>query len=254
MSKTQLLVMLAISALPVTPALAQQKTVNIGEVYVMVPKPGMAKQFEEGRKRHMAWHKKQNDAWSWNTWQVITGEATGAYLSTTFDHTWKDFDDWYAKFATADSADVDTNITPYLAATSGSVWQYMANVSRPPDSQAPPKMAEVLHFMVKPDAESDFNYALGKIDEAIKKTNWTAHYMTYSLANGGEGPHYVIVFPHDSWADMAEPEVSFDAMMEKAFGKHEGEAVSKEIDRTLKSEWSEMLVYRADLSYVPASK
>jgi len=44
-----------------------------GRVFVTVPS-GMAQQYEEGRERHMDWHRKQGDTWTWDTWQVETGQ------------------------------------------------------------------------------------------------------------------------------------------------------------------------------------
>src|SRR5262249_39058921 len=40
-------------------AVGQKKPVNVGRVFVTAPKPGMSKQLEEGRKRHMQFHQKQ---------------------------------------------------------------------------------------------------------------------------------------------------------------------------------------------------
>jgi len=230
--------------------LAQEKAVNVGQVYLMTPKPGMIKQFEDGRKRHMEFHRKHNDTWSWETYQITTGEQTGDYLSVTFGHTWKDIDTWEAKLGDADLADGDVNMTPYLANTTSSVWMYMADVSRSTTGDTPDKMLEVQHYMLKPGASDDFQYIIGKIHAAIGKESWPVHYRWYSLMNGGQGPHYVLVIPHDNWADMAGPDLGFDAMLEKALGKHEAEALTHDLFKTIAHEWTEMLVYRPDLSYV----
>jgi hypothetical protein len=240
-------------ALTVLPAVAQEGS-NMARVYVTVPKPGMTKQYEEGRKRHMEWHRKQNDAWTWEIWQVITGEGTGAYLSISSGHSWKDFDDWDQKLEEGDTADGAVNMQPYLAATTASIWEYLPKVSRPPEGNVPSKMSEVIHFMVKPEAESDFNDAMAKINDAINKTNWPSHYLFYALENGGEGPHIALVLPHNNWADMAEPDVSFTAMLEKGLGRHDAEAVLRTLNKSVRRQWTEMLVYRPDLSYRPAAK
>ncbi len=246
---------LATAALLAMPALAQeQPAINVGRVQVFVPKPGMTKQFEEGRKRHSEWHRKQNDQWTWEVWQVTAGDATGAYLSLSFGHTWKDFDSWGAKFEQADLADSATNMDPYVAGGPSSVWRFMTNLSRPPESKEPPKMAEVIHFIIKPGGASDFMYAIRKIHEAIGKTNWPPRYEWFALVSGGEAPHFVLVLPKNSWAEMAEPEVSFDAMLEKAFGRQEAESLVRTLDKTIQREWSEMLTYRPDLSYRPTTK
>jgi len=249
MSKLQLSVAAICLALAGA-AFAQQKTVNVGQVYVMVPKPGMSKQFEEGRKRHMEFHRKQNDTWSWEAYEIMTGDNTGNYLSVTFGHTWKDLDAWEEKMGQADTADSNANLMPYLGTTQESIWSVMTDVSRPA-AEPTSKMIEIDHYMLKPGSEEEFEYTLGKVNDAIGKTNWPVHYTFYQLMNGGEGPHYVLVIPHGNWADMAEPEMSFNAMLEKAVGRHEAEALEHAFDHSVAREWSEMAVFRPDLSYMP---
>jgi len=235
-------------------AIAQDKTVNVGWVYAMVPKPGMTKQFEEGRKRHMDWHRKQNDTWSWETWEVVTGQGVGSYISATFGHSWQDLDTWEQKLGDADSADTSINLQPSLASTEAGIWMYMPDVSRPIAGNAQPKLAQVNHFLLKPGSESDFNDAVRKINDAINKVNWPLHYGWYVLIDGGEQPHYVLLIHMNGWADMAEPDPPFPAMLEKAVGKHDAEALMHAIDNSIKREWSETIRYRSDLSYHPASK
>src|SRR5436309_2634149 len=65
---------------------------KVCEVHVNKVKPGMIAQYEQGRAKHMAWHKSQNDPWTWNVWEITTGENTGNYLVSTCGHEWKDFD------------------------------------------------------------------------------------------------------------------------------------------------------------------
>jgi len=95
---------------------------------------------------------------------------------------------------------------------------------------------------------------LHKINDAINKTNWPYHYNIYSLVDGGEQPHYVILIYMNGWADLAPPDVSFGAMMEKAVGKHDAEGITHTFDNCLQKEWSETIRFRPDLSYMPAMK
>jgi hypothetical protein len=255
MKRSRVILFGVLVSLLAMPALAQmKKPESVVRVYVMAPKPGMTQQFEEGRKKHMDFHKKSGDTWTWETWSVETGEGTGNYVSVAGGHAWKDFDAWDEKMGAADTADGDKNLTPYLAANLGSVWMMMTDVSRPRASMTPAKMQEVIHFQLKQGGDGDFNYAIKKITEAINKTNWPVNYTWYALVNGGDQPHYVLVIPHDNWASMAEPDVSFESMIEKAFGHHEAEIVTKSIDRSVQRQWSEMLVFRPELSYMPAGK
>jgi hypothetical protein len=233
---------------------AQDKDVEVGWVHAMTIKPGMIKQFEEGRKRHMDWHRKQNDSWSWNLWQIVTGEDTGAYLSVTFGHSWKDLDAWEAKMGDADDADSNTNMVPFLASERASLWMVLKDSSHPGNMSEAPKMAEVNHFLLKPGSEEDFNDAIKKVNDAIVKTDWPVHYTWYALVDGGAGPHYVLVLEMKGWADLAEPNPSFRGMLEKAVGKHDADVLIHSFNHTIEHEWTETIRYRPDLSYVPAPK
>lgn len=232
------------------PVVAQEAPGAIAQVILSRAKAGSEKQFQEGRKRHMAWHKKQNDSWAWSVWEVTSGPATGTFVSMSPGHTWKDFDDWEAKLGQGDAADVEANLTPHAESTTISYYQYLPDLSRPPLATA--KMSEVIHFLVKPEKESEFRGAQRRVHEAIGRTSWPARYSWYALVNGGETPHLVLVLPRESYAEMAEPELSFDGMLTKAFGSYEAGVIQGAIAQSTKSQWSELLVYRPDLSHVPA--
>ena len=63
---------------------------------------------------------------------------------------------------------------------------------------------------------------------------------------------FVLVLPHNSFADMADPEMSFPAMLTKAFGPYEAGVILGGFGQASKSQWSELLVNRPDLSLIPA--
>ena len=195
MPRTGLIGVATLSLAIASPGVAQEKPGVIAEVVVTKVKAGALKAYQEGRKRHMAWHKKQGDPWTWNTWEVTSGADTGAYVTVSFGHQWKDFDTWEGKFGQGDTADVDLNLNPYTESATVSYYEFLADVSRPPASLGPTKISEVVHFLLKPDKAAAFRHALQRAHEAIGKTNWPVTYLWYELWNGGEGPHFVLVLP-----------------------------------------------------------
>lgn len=249
MRRTGILVAAAL-AIAAQPLLAEDQP-NVGHIFVTQPKAGMQQQYEAGRKKHMDWHKRQNDTWEWVTWEVLTGDRTGLYITGSFAHRWKDFDD-YGKMEAADTADAAANLGPYSASTMSFFVGFMADASRPPEGRGFSPMAEHIHFQLKQGADSQFRHAIKKIHEAIGKTSWPTNYLWYELLDGGEHPAYALILPMKNWADMAPPEVAFPAMLEKAFGREEADAIMKEIDRSIHTQRSEILRYRPDLSYTPA--
>jgi len=246
------LVILAVLML-ILPAGAQQEPGPIARVGLFKIKSGMGQQFEQGIKRHNDWHKKQNDKWEYHTWEVVSGENAGRFYRGTFGHHWDDFDA-EEKWAAADSADSMVNMDPYVDSATPSFYAYLPKVSRPPTGEGPARLASLLWFHLHMGKNDEFMHAIGKVHEAIGKTNWPAHYEWYVMVNGGEHPTYVLSLPRTKWADFKPPEKAFDAMLEEAFGRQEAQSLLQELDKSIHCERSEIVSYRADLSYVPAAK
>jgi len=84
-------------------------------------KPGMARDFEEGYKRHLDWHRKNNDTWTWRGWTIVSGEHFGYFVDGTFFHTWKELDTPVSP--AADSADNGVNVMPYAEIRSAAFYE-----------------------------------------------------------------------------------------------------------------------------------
>jgi hypothetical protein len=244
--------LLAAFLLPATSALAADQPGTVGRVFVTVPKAGMAAQYEAGRKKHMDWHRKQNDTWSWLTWQVETGPNAGSYVSGSFGHGWKDLDEWEKKLGDGDTADGAINMAPFSGGGTNGIYSYLPDVSRA--SASVPPMSQILHYQLNMGAEQEFRGAMKKVHEAIGKAGLDWHYGWYELVDGGEHPSFVLSLAMQGWADLGPGETPFPAMLAKAYGEYEAGEILKSIDRSVKSVRSEVIKYRADLSYVPAAK
>jgi hypothetical protein len=103
------------------------------EVHVNKVKSGMTAQYEQGRIKHMAWHKSQNDTWTWNTWEITTGPETGDYMIASCGHTWKDFDS-REKFNVADSANANASMGDTLAGETMAYYAFRSDLSDKPTS------------------------------------------------------------------------------------------------------------------------
>jgi hypothetical protein len=88
---------------------------NVCRVYFSMPKPGTTQQYEQGRKKHMEFHRAQKDTWTWRTFAIETGDNAGMFVTSTCGHAWKDFDDWETRMGKADTADVDVKSYPACA-------------------------------------------------------------------------------------------------------------------------------------------
>ncbi len=238
--------LLMVLALPV---LAQEEEGTIARIVFFRAKPGMQQQLEEGLKKHMAWHKAQNDPWASAVWSYISGEETGMYGGGTFGHKWEDFDNPPVDQA-AHRADLVENIFPYQApGTQLRYYKFLPKVSKPLGT--PAAMSQILIFRVRFGKSEEFASLIKKFHAAIEKTNWPVHYGWYVLVNGGPGPEYVLVFPRENWASLKGPEKPFPAMLAEAVGQEEAEALLERLRKVVKSESSTLARNRPDLSYVP---
>jgi len=252
MRARSLLFAVAFAVAAMLPATAQDVG-KVVEIHVNRVKPGMTAQYEVGRKKHMGWHKAQKDAWSWYTWEVLTGKFTGSYVVGTFQHHWKDFDG-REKFNQADGADATASMGAYLAGEEMSYYTFRDDMSMAPETSSPAvPLLSVTHYMLTPTGTTDFVETVKKINEAARKTNTPqagpSHW--YQLSNGGDAPHFVIVGERAGWANFAPAtDKTLDAMMEEAYGKEQGAAILALGRKAIQSIYTEALQYRPDLSYV----
>jgi hypothetical protein len=250
-SKRNLALAVVFALFLAVPALAQASG-DVALINTHSPKSGSTEKYEAARKKHMAWHKAQKDAWTWFTWEVVSGENSGSYYTASFGHAWKDFDA-QEKFEKADNADFDKGIGPTLGRSFTSYYLRRADLSLTPPSASPPSPYSFLtFFLIKPEGTNDFLDAVKKINEGIKKTSYRQPGPStwYQLVNGGEGPMYVLAGGRENWAAFAPNEKTLDQMMEEAYGKEQGAAILAKGRNAIRSSRTETIKYRADLSYV----
>ena len=232
---------------------AQENQNTVVEAHRATPKPGMRAQLEAGRVKHMAWHKQQGDTWAWHVWEVTTGAETGSYLVVSPGHQWPDLDAWAAKMGKGDAADAAVNLAPYQASASSSYWVMLADASRPPAPGGPLVKGTLTTYRIKPGKGDQFREALRTLKGALEKGNYPRRAIWYALANGGPTGTYAVFVPRASMAEMALTEPSLRTVVETALGRTAGEAALDAFSDAVESGSSELLEFRADLSYLPPS-
>jgi hypothetical protein len=233
-------------------AQAQQGT--LAALEFQTPKNGMVKQYEDGRKTKADWHKQQKDPLPLFVWEILSGDHTGTYVVGRLGQHWADLD----KPAVPDKADLEAyekTVAPYVQSLVTRYYSQMPKVSNMPAGMTgPSKYAEVITYVIRSGSDSEFRSALSRTDEAIKKTKWPTNYEWYELANGGRDGTFVLVIPHANWADFEDkPDMKpFRDMLKEAFGPTEAESIIRRFDASVESTSSEIIEFRADLSYLPA--
>jgi hypothetical protein len=133
-------------------------------------------------------------------------------------------------------------------------YEYLPKVSNLEASSPPSKFSEINTFRVMYGKGSDFRSAIARIYEASQKTKWPVKFGWYTLASGGDTGTYVLVLPHNSWAEFEDqPNVKpFRDMLKEAFGQAEADSIVSRIEHSVHSETSDAIEFRPDLSYLPA--
>lgn len=225
---------------------AQSGPDRVCEVNVTTPKD--AKLFEAARKKHNEFHKAEKDKTAIEVWSIMTGPDSGKYMTASCGMTWKEMDGQDA-FDQRDAADREKTMAPAVAKNEMSYFVFRPELSSGgvPDGQ-PAKMMTVVHYFVKPGGIEQFNESLKRLKAGIAQSKWPGKTMrVYSLVSGGEGPHYVVVTDRNGYAEMQGPDQSLTEALKQVYGNDDKtiQNLREAVDHTM----SEMMAYRADLSY-----
>jgi hypothetical protein len=232
-----------------------QKPEKVAYFHLNRVKPGMVAQYETTRKQHWLWHKKLGDTWSYYVWQIVSGEATGAYVISSFGHTWKEVDE--SDQLVAGPEDPAGNVEPYLDSELECYFLYRSDLSLAPQEFSPTGKVAVTRVLLKPESVNDFVNGIRKVNAAIRKTGYPLGGATrwFELVSGGESPQFLQLSDRTNWAAFAQStDKELEAMLEGTYGKKDGAAILRAVRSAIRSQHLEAWQYRPDLSFLPAPK
>ena len=216
-------------------------------------KPGTEAQLEVALQKHYAWHAAQNDPWPVYVWVIITGDRTGQYLIGAFGSTWKNYDDREA-FEMADMKEAVATIGPHVGNFTSFILAYDEEMSRPPDTPGPAKFCQLTRYYVKPKAAIAFHDAVKEIKAALDGAAYPVRNRWYALVSGGEVPCWVNATDRSNWADFAGPEKNLRKTLEEKLGGRQATELIDQVVGSCDRITTEIIVYRPDISYIPAKK
>jgi hypothetical protein len=233
-------------------ASAQGQPGNIAALEFQTPKNGMVKQYEDGRKQKVDWHKQQKDAQALYVFETLTGDRTGTYIVGRLGQHWADFDN-PSVTAAADLATYQQLIGASVEKLVTAYYEFLPKWSNP-STDMNAKYTEVITFHVRFGKGDDFRSAIARAADARQKVKSPAHYSWYRLVNGGPGGTYVITIEHANWASLEDdPAVKpLRDDLRSAFGEQEAMSVIERLNASIESTYSELIEFRRDLSYIPA--
>jgi hypothetical protein len=226
----------------------------VTRVVIWKAKPGMAAKLEAGLKVHNAFHGKKGDPMPHHTYVVTSGPNTGDYVRVAGGRNWKDFDA-EAAWGKEDQADSAINTDPYLASAMPMYYRMRADLSHMAPGSAPAAMYSLAHLRLKIGRVDDYEQVSKQGKEAADKAKWPRYWTVFTLINGGDAPTWVISQPRDKFADFNPPEgKTFAEMLEEQLGESAARLRQEMSDASVASVFTEIIEYRADLSYTPAAK
>lgn len=204
--------------------------------------------FETAAKRHVEWHRRQGDTWTWNAWMSVTG-TQGQYAYISGNHSWADFDTPGVSQAN-DAADWANGPGKFTVSEEAMMWMTLPWGSRP-WGESIPAMVQVYEYAVVQGKAGDLEYVIRKFTEAAESTDWAGRYVWEQVLSSEQSPVYFVVIPHESWASFQPLETSPQGVLVEAYGQAEGQRLIDMFNASVDAIGSRIWQYRADLSYTP---
>ena len=231
------------------PNLPAQVKGNI--VWAEYQKPGVAKaQYEAVRKQLQKWHGEQDYPLPVYVWEVVSGERTGQYLIAVSVEDWEVFDRTQVPAAMGKMSPVN-RLEAVTASVHTFFMDHLIEVSRSADSKTPAAMTVLRYYKIAYGKWGEFYNLLRKFKEAADVGEWPVRYSWFSVNNGMQEPVFVEAVPKANWAAFSPPQKAPLQLAMDLFGPEETISMTNLMGQVIEEEVSEILRYRADLSYIP---
>lgn len=224
----------AVAQPPCEPSGGQGEARDAVALFAYRPRPGMDSAFEEGYRRHLAWHRAHRDSLAWLGWTVLSGVHAGMFVDGTFGNRFAAFDERVE--VRADAADAAANVTAFADPVFTQMYRLRRELgtAAPLEAARPGPMQEVLWLTVRPGAAETFEGALRSL-----RRGELNDFAVYERVLGGSVPAYLVVTQLSTWQALQDHGAVVSAAILRAAG-----------DALIGAE-SEIWRYRADLTYIP---
>ena len=217
---------------------AERSDGNVARVVVWQPKPGLEREFEEGYKRHLQWHRANRDPWAWYGWAVRSGTQDGYFVDGTFFRQWTELDSPVAP--AADAADNRINVFPYADVRSSAIYESIPALSNFDRELLSAPLMTFYRFDLLPGAAAEFESAAGA---ALRSHRGTA--VQYAMLRPVNGvTSYLLLVPGKQPSDFA----SQSEFVQRLLGGMRRAAKGKSAIVRFSTETA---AFRPDLSYMP---
>ncbi len=190
---------------------------NVGQLWMITPKVGMADKFEAAFARHVDWRRTNNDPWHWDVYVQVDGADVGTYFARSGNHQWADFDG-YGEFDRKATDNWNSTVAPYVARMQSTLSEAMPALSNWPADSADYHLFTIINYSIKQGHATRFNRSAKAFADILKDANWPYHWAFVNMVSGGAVPAAVLVLPRKNWAGMADPDPDLFAVVSAKVG------------------------------------
>ena len=227
---------------------AQDMRAPLTDVWYMVPKAGMAAQFEAAAKAHMAFRRDAGDSRQWEAYDAAVGGNPMLYQWRAGGLNWGDMDN-YAKEDQQNGygANFMANVAQYV-----DHYHHYIERSDYENSNWPADLGQQPYYGVttwtpKMGAGPASEEARKTLSKIAMDNGWDSHWLWHTRIGGT--PALMIVTEYASYADMAPPEQEFfDFVAEKLNSEEEAGKLFAAFSSGFTGSNYTIWAYRPDLS------
>ncbi|HEX7030651.1 MAG TPA: hypothetical protein VF254_08645 [Gammaproteobacteria bacterium] len=245
--RTALLFTIAVFLL--SPAVAADD--NAAFLFAYWPNEGQREQFDAGYRKHLDWHRKNNDPLPWYGWYVATGERTGMFVDGSFGITFEAFDNRIKP--KEDAANFRETTAPYGKTAYRRILRHLPRLGTAArlEERQPSAGIEVVTFFVKPGRAGTFEACLEQLVAALGSAKDRPAFTVYRQLSGGAQPAYLVMFPREGYAYFENRAASLDALIKAHTGAETERELLALLSGSVQRTHSETWRYRTDLSRIP---
>lgn len=180
--------LLVIGSMSLTRSLAENNGGDYARIAFLRPHDGDTVDFEAGYIRHLDWHRRAGDTWTWYGWTIWAGERQRWFVYASFGHTPAELDNPVSP--AEDERDNIANVTPHAEFVGSALYEFLPQLSRGKTAPTPTPRLELTTVELAPADAKAFEAALRAEQPKLQgETLW------YRMVAGGAQSRYVRLRP-----------------------------------------------------------
>lgn len=228
---------------------------DAAHLFVYRVHPGEQKNFDEGYRTHLGWHRDQRDPVVWYGWYVAKGDQhVGLFVDGSFGAPFSEVDQRVKPGE--DLADADRTFGRFADTAYRSSFRVRREFSSglPLEQWRPSRLVQVFHYTLKPGGQARFERALRTLRDALSRDRNAPVHTWYERVTGGAVPGYMLMVARENWASYdgtGGDSVEARLMREDTGPGGSGRAALDDLAASVATVEAETWNYRKDLSYFP---